>query len=93
MPTQEERLASLEKDFATFRKETAANTQELKENSTILLGLIYEERRDIRGVIERLDRLETRFDGLESRFSNLETGFSEHTRLLHQILARLPEPR
>ena len=79
MSTHEERITALERDFTSFRKETAANIQELKENSTILLGLIYEERRDIRGITQRLDRL--------------EVGFNEHTALLHQILARLPEPR
>ena len=77
MPTQEERLTALEKTFATFRKETAARTQEIEENTTIMLGVMRSQGQDIRRIFECLETIETKLD--------------EHTALLTQILARLPK--
>ncbi len=77
MPTQEERLTALEKTFATFRKETAARTQEIEENTTIMLGVMRSQGQDIRRIFERLETIETKLD--------------EHTALLTQILERLPK--
>lgn len=53
--TQEERIAALERDFATFRKETASRTQEIEENTIIILGVIRSQGRDIRKTFESLD--------------------------------------
>ncbi len=77
MPTQEERLTTLEKTFTTFQKETAARTQEIEENTTIMLGVMRSQGRDIRKIFERLETIETKLDG--------------HTALLTQILERLPQ--
>ncbi len=77
MPTQEERLTTLEKTFAIFRKETAAHTQEIEENTTIMLGVMRSQGRDNRKIFERLETIETKLD--------------EHTVLLTQILERLPQ--
>ena len=55
MPTQEERLTSLEQDFAIFRREIATHTRELEENSTMLLGLAYAQRQDTKIILARLD--------------------------------------
>lgn len=83
MGTQEERVTTLEQTFATFRKETAARTQEIEENTTIMLGVMRSQGRDIRRIFESLETLNQRFD-------RLETKSDEQTTLLTQILARLP---
>lgn len=84
MPTQEERLAALEQKFANFQQETAKNIQEIEENTTIMLGVIRSQGRDIRKIFDRLETIDQRLD-------RLETKFDEHTGLLTQILARLPK--
>ncbi len=82
MPTQEERLSALEK----FEKVAAAHIRETEENTTILLGVIREQGRDIKRMVQHLetidDRLDTlernmesRFETLESRFGTLESRF------------------
>jgi len=83
MGTQEERVTTLEQTFATFRKETAARTQEIEENTTIMLGVMRSQGRDIRRIFESLETINQRFD-------RLETKSDEQTTLLTQILARLP---
>jgi seryl-tRNA synthetase len=83
VPTQEERLTALEKTFATFRKETAARTQEIEENTTIMLGVMRSQGQDIRRIFESLEPI-------ESKLGSLETKLDEHTSLLTQILERLP---
>ncbi len=84
MATQEERVTTLEQTFATFRKETAARTREIEENTTILLGIIRSQSQDIRRTFERLDII-------EQNISEMKTSLNEHTSLLTQILARLPK--
>ena len=94
MPTQEERLAALEQKFANFQQETAKNIQEIEENTTIMLGVIRSQGRDIRKIFERLETIDQRLDRLETidqRLDRLETKFDEHTGLLTQILTRLPK--
>jgi len=97
MGTQEDRVTTLEQTFATFRKETAARTQEIEENTTIMLGVMRSQGRDIRRIFESFEalnqRVETLHQGLETlhqRLDRLETKSDEQTTLLTQILARLP---
>jgi hypothetical protein len=77
MATQEERLTALEQTFATFRKENAAAIIEVEENTTIMLGVMRSQGRDIKRIHERLETMETQLN--------------EHTALLTQILERLPQ--
>ena len=104
MPTQEERLNTLEKSFTTFREVASKHIQETDENTTIMLGVIRHQGQDIRRIFQRLEtmdnrletmdnRLETiegRLNTMEQHFDRLETKFDQHTTLLTQILARLP---
>jgi DNA repair exonuclease SbcCD ATPase subunit len=77
MPTQEERLTTLEKQFTALQQQAATHIQELDENTTILLGVIRHQGQDIRKIHQRLE--------------TIETSLSEHTRLLTEILERLPK--
>jgi DNA repair ATPase RecN len=84
MATQEERLTALEQTFATFRKENAAAIIEVEENTTIMLGVMRSQGRDIKRIHERLETMET-------QLGTMETQLNEHTALLTQILERLPQ--
>jgi chromosome segregation ATPase len=79
MPTQEERVAALEQQFSAFQKDNAAKIHEVQENTTILLGVIREQGRDIRAIFghleivdHRLDRIENRLDQMENRLDRME---------------------
>jgi uncharacterized protein YaaN involved in tellurite resistance len=91
MPTQEESLTTLEKTFTTFQKETAARTQEIEENTTIMLGIMRSQGRDIRKIFERLETIETKLETMEIKLETIETKLDGHTALLTQILERLPQ--
>ena len=98
MPTQEERITTLE-------HKTAEHIQEMDENFTIMVGVIRHQGQDIKRIFQRLEtmdeslstvnqRLETvdeSLNTLKHQFNQLETKFDEHTSLLTQILARLPK--
>lgn len=99
MPTQEERLSTLEK----FQSLAATHIRETEENTAILLGVIREYGRDIKRTFQRLeiidgrldsleghlDTLEDRFGALENRFGTLESGFASQEKKLDQILLLL----
>ncbi|HZS76687.1 MAG TPA: hypothetical protein VFA41_08730 [Ktedonobacteraceae bacterium] len=95
MPTQEERLTALER----FQKQVADHIRETEENTTILLGVIRSQGRDIRNMVQRLEaidgRLETidgRLDTFEQRFNGLEQRFDGLDQKLAQVLRLLARP-
>ena len=79
MPTQEERLSTLEQTVTVLKQ----GMQDLNHHVTILLGVTSEQGKDIRGIRvnlaalnERVDAFEqnvnTRFEALDSRVSGLD---------------------
>ena len=82
MPTQEERLSALEK----FQKVAAAHIRETEENTTILLGVIRDQGRDIKRMVQHLETIDDRLDTLER---DMESRFEEHGKKLDQILLLL----
>ena len=86
MPTQEERLTTLEKTVALLQKSSSTGIQELNRNVTMLLGIVSSQQLDIKEikisqitVEDRLDtmdrRMESGFETLEKRLGGLESGF------------------
>jgi chromosome segregation ATPase len=67
MPTQEERLSALEK-FQT----SATHIRETEENTTILLGVIREQGRDIKRIFQRLEVVNERLDTIDGRLDTME---------------------
>ena len=99
MPTQEDRLAALERKVAMLellrshdeRKAEEStppaqvhNLREINENMTILLGVASGQEGSLKAIKEDVSDIKDRLD-------QLETKTDEHTALLTQILARLPE--
>ena len=68
MPTQEERLSTLEK----FQSLAATHIRETEENTTILLGVIREYGRDIKRTFQRLEIIDGRLVSLESDLGSVE---------------------
>ncbi len=79
MPTQEERLTTLEKTVALLQKSSSTGIQELNRNVTMLLGIVSSQQLDIKEikislitVEERLDTMDQRIDTLGRRLDTLE---------------------
>ena len=90
MPTQEERLTALEQTFAAFQKETATHIREVDENTTIMLGVIRDQGRDIKRIVQHLETIDERLNALEQRFNTLEqrieSRFETSEKKLDQVL-------
>ncbi|GHO72606.1 hypothetical protein KSD_03770 [Ktedonobacter sp. SOSP1-85] len=104
--TYEDRIAALERKVLNLElrrlhneqnaernmpAELGRTLQELNENGTILLGLYTRQAEDIATIKENLSDIKEHAERVENRLDRLETKFDEHTALLTQILARLPE--
>lgn len=84
MPTQEERITALEQN-------TAAHIQEMDENlQSVNLRLITVDE-SLHSVNQLLNTMDESLHSLKQRNSQFEVIFNDHTALLSQILARLPE--
>ncbi len=93
MPTQEERLTTLEQAIAAsqkFQQQAAAHIRETEENTTILLGVIRSQGQDIKRIVQHLETIDERLGTIDENIDQLKTTLNEHTTFLTQILARLP---
>ncbi len=93
MPTQEERITTLEQNFASFQREIVKQGRRTDEDLTMLLGIVQEERRDSRRVVTRLDAIEERLDGVEVRLSTVEVRLSTVEARLSTVEADVHEVR
>ncbi|GAC1391555.1 MAG: hypothetical protein NVS4B11_30830 [Ktedonobacteraceae bacterium] len=98
MPTQEERLITLEQNFTISQRENGKHIREIQENATITIGLIQAQGLDIKRISTRLetmgeslDGVDQRLVGIEQRLGTLEQDMSDVKGLLGQIIERLPK--
>lgn len=100
MPTQEERLTTLEKTVALLQKSASSDVQELSRNVTMLLGIVSSQQLDVKEIKisqitaeERLgsmdQRMESGFETLEKRLGTVENGFDALNTKLDQMLGLL----
>ena len=66
MPTQEERLTSLE-------QKTAAHIQEIDENTTIMLGVMRHQGQDIKRIFQQLEIIDENLSTLGRQLNQLDT--------------------
>jgi hypothetical protein len=106
VPTQEDRIAALERKVAMLellrshdeRKAEEAlppaqahHMREINENLTILLGVTSSQGGDIKVIKEDVSSIKDRLDRLETQSTEHSGRFDHVEALLTQILARLPE--
>lgn len=84
MPTQEERLTTVERSIATLN----AVISDITHNETMLPGMVIKQEENIREIKTSLAALKQHLSTFEQ---SVNSRFDEHTSLLTQILARLPE--
>ena len=88
MPTQEERLETVEYGLKQFKTETIKAYGEIAMELTMVKGLTEDAVKRLAllktQIDQRFERVDTRLDTIDTRFDRLEN-------MLSQILARLPE--
>lgn len=84
MPTQEERLSTVEQAITTLQRETGKSIHEVNENSTIMLGLLQALTQESKQTGLRMEMLKIRMDQLETKFDAHTALLNEHTRLLNE---------
>jgi hypothetical protein len=84
MPTQEERLQTVEFNLQQFKTETIKAYGEMAMELIIIKGLTEDTVKRLRTMERDFSQLKTTLDEHTTRFNHVET-------LLTQILARLPE--
>lgn len=95
MPTQEERLETVEYGLKQFKTETIKAYQEIALEMTMVKGLTEDAVKRLMTLRTAMDQqmaaMKQDINELYARFDEHTTLLHEHTTLLHQILARLPE--
>jgi hypothetical protein len=82
MPTQEERLGTVEQAITILQRETGKSIREVNENSTIMLGLLQTLTQESKQTGLRMEMLRIRMDQLETKFDAHTALLNEHTRIL-----------
>jgi hypothetical protein len=90
MPTQEERLTTLEQTVALLRRRSSTEIQDLNRNVTMLLGIASGQELDIKEIKISFVTMDERLERLEGTSEVHTTLLNKHTELLKQILERLP---
>ena len=91
MPTQEERLTTLEQSFGSLQKEIGKSIREVNENSTIMLGLLQTLTQESKQTGLRMEMMKIRLDQLETKFDAHTALLNEHTRVLSEHTVLLNE--
>lgn len=103
----EKGFVAMQQDFLLHRVETTSTStlgilnkviatqelhyREISENETMLPGMVTGMQKDIRTLKEDVRELKGDVSNIKNRLDRLETKSDNHTALLTQILARLPE--
>src|SRR4029077_7476342 len=87
MPTQEERLSTLEQAQIRFGEAVS----DLNHHVTMLIGITGRQEWDIREMKTSLKSVDNRLGPLEQSIHTQDTKLDQLEALLSQILARLPE--
>jgi len=88
MPTQEERLDTVEFNLRQFKTETVKVYQDMAFEMTMIKSLTEDT---IKRLARLSDTMEKRFDMVDQRFEQVDTRLDRMESMLAQILARLPE--
>src|SRR5258708_23570599 len=95
MPTEEERLETVEYGLRQFKNETIKAYQEMAIEITMVKGLTEDAVKRLMNLKVQMDQrfstIDTRFDSVDQRFSTVDTRLCTIETLLTQILPRLPE--
>ena len=87
MPTQEERLDTLDANLKQFQTETVNAYGEMAVELTMVKGLTEDA---VKRLASLKDHMEHRFERADSRLDGMDAHLGRLENLLIQVLARLP---
>jgi hypothetical protein len=88
MPTQEERLTTLEFDFNQFKAEATTYYQEMAMQVTMSKGLTEDA---VKRLMQLRIQVDKRFTSIDQDIAEMKQDLAGVKAMLTQILARLPE--
>ena len=88
MPTQEERLTTVEYDLKQFKTETIKAYGEVAMELMMVKGLTEDAVKRLASLKTQIDQ---QFERVDTRLNTLDTRLDRVETMLAQILARLPE--
>ena len=95
MPTQEERLETVEYGLKQFKTETIKAYGETAMELTMVEGLTEDAVKRLAllktQIDQRFERVDTRLDTIDTHLDKIDTRLDRLENMLSQILARLPE--
>jgi flagellar capping protein FliD len=95
MPTQEERLETVEYGLKQFKTETIKAYGEIAMELTMVKGLTEDAVKRLAllktQIDQRFERVDTRLDTIDTHLDKMDTRIDRLENMLSQILARLPE--
>jgi Mg2+ and Co2+ transporter CorA len=95
MPTQEERLDTVEYKLRQFKTETIKAYQDMAFEMTIIKGLTENASEGLATLSDttekRFERIDIRLDAMDAHLESIDTRLSRVENMLTQILARLPK--
>lgn len=95
MPTQEERLTTVEYDLKQFKTETIKAYGDMAFEMTIIKGLTENaigRLSTLSSTTEKhFERLDIRLDAMDAHLESMDKRLEREESILNQILARLPE--
>lgn len=102
MPTQEERLETLDSNLKQFKTETSKAYGEMAVELTMVKGLTEDAVKRLASLKDqmehRFERVDTRFEGVNTRLDGMDAHLESMDgrlgrleNLLMQVLARLPK--
>ncbi len=95
MPTQEERLETVEYGLKQFKTETIKAYGEVAMELTMVKGLTEDAVKRLASlktqIDQRFERVDTNLDTIDTRLDTMDTRLDRLENMLSQVLARLPE--
>ncbi len=95
MPTQEERLRTVEYDLKQFKTETIKAYGDVAMELVMVKGLTEDAVKRLAllktQIDQQFERVDTRLDAMDTHLASMDTRLGRVENMLTQILARLPE--
>ncbi len=95
MPTQEERLETVEYGLKQFKTETIKAYGEIAMELIMVKGLTEDAVKRLASlktqIDQRFERVDTHLDTIDTHLDKMDTRIDRLENMLSQILARLPE--
>jgi hypothetical protein len=95
MPTQEERLETLDSNLKQFKTETIKAYGEMAVELTMVKGLTGDAVKRLASLKDQMEHrfegVNTRLDGMDAHLESMDGRLGRLENLLMQVLARLPK--